>query len=63
MATWDNSKSEEEDSDEEQVNVTLMATTIGSEGSIEPEDKVLSESESDSNSEETSLAAQLRHQS
>lgn len=52
MATWDNSKLEEEDYDEERVNVALMAITADPEGSEEPEDKVLSESESDSNYEE-----------
>jgi hypothetical protein len=52
MATWDDSESEEEDFDEEKANIALMATTDDPEGSEEPKDKVLSESESDSDSEE-----------
>ena len=32
MATWDDSKSEEEDSDEEKANVSLMATTNNPKG-------------------------------
>lgn len=36
MATRDDSISEEEDSDEEQANVALMATTTDPEGSEEP---------------------------
>ena len=52
MATWDDSESEEKCSDEEQANIALMTTTAKSEGSEEPEDKVLSESELDSDYEE-----------
>lgn len=52
MATWDNSKSKEEDFDEEPTNVVLMATKADPKVSEEPEDKVLLELESDSNFEE-----------
>lgn len=59
MATWDDSESEEEDSDEEQANVALMATTADLEGSEEPKDNMLSELESDSGSEE--IFSELSH--
>lgn len=52
MATWDDSESEKEDSDEEQANIALMETTTDLEGSEQPGDNVLSKSESDSDSEE-----------
>lgn len=35
MATWDDSESEEEDSDKEKVNVPLMETIDNPEGSEE----------------------------
>ena len=63
MATWNDLESEEEDYDEEKVNVSLMATIDDPKGSEEQEDKVLSKSESDSDSEEKSLVAQLKHHS
>ncbi|XP_050899820.1 uncharacterized protein LOC127106581 [Lathyrus oleraceus] len=52
MATWDDSESKGEDSDEEKTNVALMATTEDRISSEEPYDKVSSESKSDSDSEE-----------
>ena len=51
MDTWDDLEYEEEDSDGEKANVALMAITKGPTSSEEPEDKVLSESESDSDYE------------
>lgn len=52
MAKWDESKSEEEDSDEEKANVALMETIDDQEGFEEPKDKVMKELESESESEE-----------
>ena len=52
MATWDDSESEEEDSDEEKANVALMAATQDPTSFEEPGDKILSESESNSDYEE-----------
>ena len=52
MATWDDLESEEEDFDEETTNVALMVTTKDPTSSEEPEDKALSELESDSDLEE-----------
>ncbi|XP_050890418.1 uncharacterized protein LOC127095830 [Lathyrus oleraceus] len=52
VATWHDSESKEEVSDEEYANVALMATITDPEGYEEQEDKILSESESNSDSEE-----------
>ena len=52
MATWDDSESEEEDSDEGKANVAPMATTEDTTSSEEPKDMVLSKSKSDFDYEE-----------